>query len=183
MQWSRGSTDEVIERKSAEKAPARSLQIVRARKATNPSSERFQKAPARSLRTVGKTNRDSMTGLFSKALARSLQIGPGERGDKSVAGLVFESPRPVAVAEQHIRTSLQRTASVRIGVAQTTTVNAGRQPASSEVTLTARGDTARSPRSSTAHCSRNRDRAAPFSPTTSAVSPSARREVCLYLKK
>jgi hypothetical protein len=49
MQWSRGSTDEVIEKKSAE-----------------------------------------------KALARSLQIGSGERGDESVIGTVSESPRPVA---------------------------------------------------------------------------------------
>jgi hypothetical protein len=52
-----------------------------------------------------------------------------------------------------------------IGVAQTTTLDAGRQPASPEDTLTARGSTARSPRSSTAHCVRVTATGRPLCPT------------------
>jgi hypothetical protein len=71
----------------------------------------------------------------------------------------FESPRPVAVAE-------------------TTTLHAGRHPASPEVTLTARGSTARSPRSSTAHCVRMTATGRPLSvPQTSGSCNRARSEV------
>jgi len=75
----------------------------------------------------------------------------------------LESPRPVAVADRHIRASPHR-----IGTDRGRPDDHGKRRKTTRVfrdhTRFARGVTARSSRSATAHCSRDRDRATPFSP-------------------
>jgi hypothetical protein len=124
--------------------------------------------------------------------ARSLRRRRGAPTARRTAGLPAVAVRAGTAEVLRIEDSLQpenlrfsrlsfatltKTPPAPIGVAQTTTLHAGRQPASPEVTLAARGSTARSPRSSTAHCSRDRDRAAPLSHPRWSVPPSGSRRM------
>jgi hypothetical protein len=162
----------VVGANNTSKVFAQSL-AVGARSTQNPEMKTVQKAPARSPPSP-RSARDepafaSLTQTPADGPARSLRRRRAAPTARMTAGLpavavragttevlrIADSPHPENL--RFSRTSFAtftKTPAAPIGVAQTTELHAGRQPASPEVTLTARGSTARSPRSSTAHCVR-----------------------------